>query len=70
MSIGTTPDAATRTATSRRIEADAIYTAGEAARLTSMHIDTIRVRLRQGVIKGSRRAGDWRIRGAELLKLA
>ena len=53
-----------------RIEPDAIFTVAQAARLVSLHAVTLRKKLRLGIIKGSRRAGDWRIRGSELLKLA
>lgn len=52
------------------VDADAIYTPNEAARLIAMHPVTVRRKLREGSIRGSRRSGDWRVRGAELLKLA
>ena len=55
---------------SRAIEATAIYSIRSAAYLLEMHPDTVRKRVRLGLIKGSRRCGDWRIKGAELLKLA
>jgi hypothetical protein len=54
----------------RRIEPEAIYRVAEAARLVGLHPDTLRKRLQVGATRGSRRAGDWRVRGAELLKLA
>ena len=56
--------------TVRKIEPDALYTANEAAALVSLHPDTFRRKLRCGLIPGKRRIGRWRIRGAELLKLA
>ena len=56
--------------TARTIDPGAIYTAKEAARLISLHIDTLREKLRLGIVKGSRKLGDWRIKGSELLKLA
>ena len=56
--------------TSRAIEATAIYTVAEAARLISMHPDSFRKMLKNGSIRGSKRLGDWRVKGAELLKLA
>jgi excisionase family DNA binding protein len=57
-------------ASPRTIDAGAIYSVEEAAALTAMHTDTLRRKLRTGMITGSRRTGEWRIRGAELLKLA
>jgi len=55
---------------SRAIEPMAIYSIRTAAWLLEMHPDTLRKRVRLGLIKASRRCGDWRIRGSELLRLA
>lgn len=55
---------------SRAIEANAIYSVRSAAFLLEMHPDTVRKRVRLGLIKGSRKCGDWRIKGSELLRLA
>lgn len=52
------------------INPGAIYKISEAAPLVSMHPETMRQKLRLGVIGGSRRSGDWRIKGSELLKMA
>lgn len=55
----------------RRIEPLAVYTVPEAAQLVLMHPQTLRVKLRDGVVAGLRRGGgQWRVRGSELLKLA
>ncbi len=48
---------------------DAIYTAPQAAKLAAMHPDTLRQKLRLGVIKGRNR-GQWRVTGTDLLKFA
>jgi len=53
----------------RAIDTNAIYTAEQASDLASLHPDTLRKKLRCGIITGERKAGSWRIRGAELLKL-
>ena len=55
---------------SRAIEPNAIYTAAEAARLIAIHPDNMRKKLRLEIIRGSRRLGNWRVKGNELLKLA
>lgn len=53
------------------IVSDALYTVVEAAAVLSMHPKTLRRKLGCGVVTGRRRGGGhWRIRGAELLKLA
>lgn len=52
------------------IVADGLYTVAEAARATSFHPKTISRWLRAGVVKGNRKLGHWRMRGAELLKIA
>lgn len=53
------------------IAPDAIYTVAEAAELLSLHPVTLRRKLRIRLVNGKRRgAGHWRIRCAELLKLA
>lgn len=55
----------------RRIEPLAVYAIRDAARLVLMHPDTLRAKLRDGVVQGNRRGGgNWRIKGSELLKLA
>ena len=62
---------ATDLGVSRRIEPDAMYVVSEAARLVGMHPETLREKLRCGIIAGKRKfGGKYRIRGAELLKLA
>jgi hypothetical protein len=53
-----------------RIEPDALFTLRDASKLAHLHPVTLRRKLRQGVVKGSNKAGKWLIRGAELLKLA
>ena len=53
-----------------RIESDAIFTVAQACKAVSVHPETLRRKLRQGIIKGKRILGDWRIKGSELLKLA
>lgn len=55
---------------SRAIEANAIYSIKTAAWLLEMHPVTLRKRVKLGLIKGSRKCGDWRIKGSELLRLA
>lgn len=55
---------------SRAIEPNAIYSIRSAAVLLELHPDTLRKRLQMGIVKGSRRLGDWRIKGSELLRLA
>ena len=63
--MNTTADAPT----SRAIESNAVYSIKSAAYLLEMHPDSVRKRVRLGLIKGSRRCGDWRIKGSDLLKL-
>ena len=53
-----------------RIDPDSILTVKQAAAALSLNVATVRRFLREGTIKGSRKLGDWRIRGSELLKLA
>lgn len=58
------------TAKPEPIAADGIYTVADASRVLGMHQVTIREKLRCGIIRGSRRLGQWRVRGSELLKTA
>ncbi|MES2465624.1 MAG: hypothetical protein V4671_34095, partial [Armatimonadota bacterium] len=55
---------------SRSIEPDAVYSADEAAFFLALNPVTLRQKLQLGVVKGSKRLGEWRIRGSELLKQA
>lgn len=55
--------------TSRRIESDALYSVKTASRLLEVHEATLRTKLRAGVVRGTRRLGDWRMRGSDLLAL-
>ena len=55
---------------SRAIEATAFYTPAEVARLLSMHVDTARRLIRIGSIQATKRFGDPRVMGAELLRVA
>jgi hypothetical protein len=52
------------------ITPDGIYTTADAARVLSMHPESVTRLLRAGVLRGSRRLGRWRMRGADLLKIA
>lgn len=50
------------------VNADAVYSAEEAAQLLSIHPDVMRRKLVAGQIRGSRRLGRWRVMGKDLLK--
>lgn len=63
------PTSAPAPTTSKRIESDAIYSVKTASDLLEIHEVTLRKKLRAGVVRGSRRLGDWRMRGADLLSL-
>jgi hypothetical protein len=64
------PVVSSTTIESRRVEPDAIYSVKTAALLLDLHEVTLRKKLRAGIVRGSRKLGDWRVRGAELLRLA
>ncbi len=51
------------------VHENAVYSPLEAARLVSITPCAMRRKLVAGEIRGSRRLGRWRVRGAELLKL-
>lgn len=48
---------------------NAIYTVDQAAALIGLHPETVTRKLRIGRVQGTRRAGRWRINGAELLRM-
>lgn len=55
---------------SRSIEPNAVYTADEGAFFLTLNPTTMRDKLRLGIVKGSKRSGEWRVKGSELLKQA
>ncbi len=55
--------------TDHAICASTFYTPQQTAALLSLHVVTVRKYLRCGIIRGRKLGNDWRILGANLLKL-